>query len=71
MGSRMGRRMSEPIAPINSISPATSSTSIVERVYSDGKGKHIVDKTIYVVTLYDANGVLTSVTKSHKINYLV
>ncbi len=71
MGSRMGRRMSEPIAPINSISPATSSTSIVERVYSDGKGKHIVDKTIYVVTLYDANGVLTSVTNSHKINYLV
>ncbi|MBC8410444.1 MAG: hypothetical protein H8E12_17235 [Rhodobacteraceae bacterium] len=63
--------MSEPIAPINSITPATSSTSIVERVYSDGKGKHIVDKTIYVVTLYDANGVLTSVTNSHKINYLV
>ena len=63
--------MSVAIAPISNVSPATSSTTIVERVYSDGKGKHIVDKTIYVVTLYDANGVLTSVTNSHKINYLV
>ena len=63
--------MTESIAPISGVSPSTSSTSIVERVYSNGKGKHVVDRTIYVVTLYDANGVLTSVTNSHKINYLV
>lgn len=63
--------MTESIAPISGVSPSTSSTSIVERVYSNGKGQHVVDRTIYVVTLYDANGVLTSVTNSHKINYLV
>ena len=48
--------MTESIAPISGVSPSTSSTSIVERVYSNGKGKHVVDRTIYVVTLYDANG---------------
>jgi hypothetical protein len=61
----------DSIAPVNSVSPSTSSTNIVERVYSNGKGRHVVDRTIYVVTLYDVNGVLTSVTNSHKINYLV
>jgi hypothetical protein len=63
--------MINSIAPISSVSQAINSKHIVERVYKNGNGKHIVDQTIYVVTLYDANGILTSVTNSHKINYLV
>ena len=59
------------IEPVRGLSQASSSTHVVERIYSNGNGKHIVDQTIYVVTLYDANGVLTEVTNSHKINYLV
>jgi hypothetical protein len=63
--------MINSVASTQSVSQAVSSKNIVERIYSDGKGKHVIDQTIYVVTLYDSNGVVTEVTNSHKINYLV
>ncbi len=63
--------MIDEVAPTRGVSQAISSKHIVERVYKNGDGKHIVDQTVYVVTLYDSNGVLTTITNSHKINYLV
>ena len=43
----------------------------VDRVYSRGYHGHKVQRTTYTVTLYDSNGILTSVTNSHQINYLI
>ena len=43
----------------------------VDRVYSRGDDGHKVQGTTYTVTLYDSNGILTSVTNSHQINYLI
>ena len=43
----------------------------VDRVYSLGDDGHKVQRTTYTVTLYDSNGILTSVTNSHQINYLI
>tara|TARA_R100001244_G_scaffold124050_1_gene93852 strand:+ start:88 stop:279 length:192 start_codon:yes stop_codon:yes gene_type:complete len=63
--------MIDEVAPVRGTSQAVSSKHIVERVYKNGAGKHIVDQTVYVVTLYDSNGLLTTITNSHKINYLV
>lgn len=60
-----------PIQPPKSMSQAVGSKSTIERIYSDGSGKHIVDRTIYIVTVYDSNGRVSTVTNSHKINYLV
>jgi hypothetical protein len=65
------KNMINPVAPAQSILQAVSSKNVVERIYSNGNGKHVIDQTVYVVTLYDSNGVVTEVTNSHKINYLV
>ena len=43
----------------------------VDRDYSRGDDGHKVQRTTYTVTLYDSNGILTSVTNSHQINYLI
>ena len=43
----------------------------VDRVYSLGDDGLKVQRTTYTVTLYDSNGILTSVTNSHQINYLI
>ncbi len=59
------------IEPIHNVVNVTHRQQTVERVYKTTDGDHKVEKTIYHITLYDSNGVLKTVTNSHKIDYVI
>jgi hypothetical protein len=59
------------ITPISGIAQTTVSKQTVEKIYKTGDGQHKVEKTIYYVTTYDSNGILHTVTNSHRINEVI
>tara|TARA_B100000131_G_scaffold322694_1_gene377616 strand:- start:3893 stop:4078 length:186 start_codon:yes stop_codon:yes gene_type:complete len=59
------------ITAVNGIAQTYIKKYSVDRVYASEDGKKKVDQTVYTVTVYDSNGILTTVTNSHKINYVV
>ena len=61
----------EEVQAISGIAQTYIKKYTVDRVYATEDGKKKVDQTVYTVTVYDSNGVLSTVTNSHKINYLV
>jgi len=61
----------EEVQAISGIAQTYIKKYTVDRVYAAEDGKKKVDQTVYTVTVYDSNGVLSTVTNSHKINYLV
>ena len=61
----------EEVQAISGIAQTYIKKYTVDRVYAAEDGKKRVDQTVYTVTVYDSNGILSTVTNSHKINYLV
>ena len=61
----------EEVQAISGIAQTYIKKYTVDRVYAAEDGKKKVDQTVYTVTVYDSNGILSTVTNSHKINYLV
>ena len=59
------------VTAINGVAQTSIQKYTVDRVYAAAAGKKKVDQTVYTVTVYDSNGILTTVTNSHKINYVV
>lgn len=58
------------ITPVQRLPNTYSFTQSVEKVIPTANGDKI-QKTNYVVTVYDHNGKLQTTTASHQINYLV
>ena len=61
----------EEVQAISGIAQTYIKKYTVDRVYAAEDGKKRVDQTVYTVTVYDSNGILSTVTNSHKIDYLV
>ena len=68
---RKTTRYSDMIKSISGVAATHINQYTTEKVYSDGKGGHKVEKTFYTVTLYDSNGILNSITNTHSISYRV
>ena len=65
--------MVEEIAPVAaSIATSYTNKKVVTHIYdSDEEGQHKVVQDVYLTTVYDAQGRLSTVTTAHSIDYLV
>ena len=65
--------MVEEIAPVAaSIATSYTNEKVVTHIYdSDEEGQHKVVQDVYLTTVYDAQGRISSVTTAHSIDYLV
>lgn len=61
----------DSIPPVTSLPKVTDRTYTVERVTKVAEGEHKVNRTTYTVTTYDRSGVVTTVTNSNTINFLI
>ena len=61
----------DSIPPVTSLPRVTDRAYTVERVTKVAEGEHKVNKTTYTVTTYDRNGVVSTVTNSNSVNFLI
>lgn len=61
----------DSIPPVTSLPKVTDRSYTVERVTKVADGEHKVNRTTYTVTTYDRNGVVSTVTNSNSINFLI
>ena len=60
------------VSPVSAIASSYTHKNVVSRVYESGiPGQHKVVQDVYVVTIYDAMGKLSTVTTSHRVDFLV
>lgn len=61
----------DSIPPVTSLPKVADRSYTVERVTKVTDGEHKVNRTTYTVTTYDRNGVVSTVTSSNSINFLI
>ena len=61
----------DSIPPVTSLPRVTDRAYTVERVTKVADGEHKVNRTTYTVTTYYRNGVVSTVTNSNSVNFLI
>ena len=61
----------DSIPPITSLPRVTDRAYTIERVTKVADGEHKVNRVTYIVTTYDRKGIISTITNSNSVNFLI